>query len=71
MTSATVSGTAALVPGQPLSFELLATDPRSDARRGVLSLAHGLVQTPAFMPVGTQATIKTLHPDEVRQTGAQ
>ena len=36
------------------------------ARAGVLPTAHGEVETPAFMPVGTKATVKTLHPDEVR-----
>jgi queuine tRNA-ribosyltransferase len=41
------------------------------ARAGVLRTAHGIVETPAFMPVGTKATVKTLHPDEVRALGAQ
>ena len=36
----------------------------------MLETAHGEVPTPAFMPVGTKATVKTLHPDEVRETGA-
>ncbi|HEX2495267.1 MAG TPA: tRNA guanosine(34) transglycosylase Tgt, partial [Gaiellaceae bacterium] len=40
------------------------------ARAGVLTTAHGEVPTPAFMPVGTKATVKTLHPDEVRGLGA-
>jgi queuine tRNA-ribosyltransferase len=53
------------------SFRLLAEDPSSAARRGELTLPHGIVQTPVFMPVGTQATVKTLTPDEVRVTGAQ
>ncbi len=55
----------------PVTFELLATDARSLARRGRLTTRHGVVQTPAFMPVGTQATVKTLDPDEVRATGAE
>src|SRR4029079_17416101 len=38
---------------------------------GVLRTAHGDVPTPAFMPVGTKATVKTLHPDEVREAGAR
>jgi len=54
-----------------MSFELLSTDPETRARRGRLTLAHGVVETPAFMPVGTQATVKTLTPDEVRASGAQ
>jgi len=41
------------------------------ARAGVLRTAHGEVETPVFMPVGTKATVKTLHPDEVRDLGAQ
>jgi queuine tRNA-ribosyltransferase len=41
------------------------------ARAGLLRTAHGLVETPIFMPVGTKATVKTLHPDEVRDLGAQ
>jgi len=40
-----------------------------DARTGTLMTAHGAVRTPAFMPVGTHATVKALHPDEVRATG--
>jgi queuine tRNA-ribosyltransferase len=51
------------------SFRLLATD--GDARRGEIATPHGLVRTPAFMPVGTQATVKGLTPDEVRKTGAE
>ncbi|HEU5433011.1 MAG TPA: tRNA guanosine(34) transglycosylase Tgt [Thermomicrobiales bacterium] len=55
----------------PVTFELLTTDAPTRARRGRMRTAHGAVETPAFMPVGTQATVKTLHPDEVRATGAQ
>jgi queuine tRNA-ribosyltransferase len=55
----------------PVSFALLTTDAATRARRGQMRTAHGVVETPAFMPVGTQATVKTLHPDEVRATGAQ
>lgn len=53
-----------------MSFSLLKTDP-SGARRGVLHLPHGDVQTPIFMPVGTQGTVKTLHPDDLEALGAQ
>ncbi len=49
-------------------FTLEATD--GAARAGVVHTAHGDIPTPAFMPVGTKATVKTLHPDEVRQMGA-
>src|SRR5688572_14034210 len=41
------------------------------ARAGTLSLPHGQVQTPAFMPVGTHAVVRGLHPLEVRRAGAQ
>jgi queuine tRNA-ribosyltransferase len=55
----------------PFRFELLAIDHVSGARRGRMTTGHGVVETPAFMPVGTQATVKTLLPQEVRATGAQ
>jgi queuine tRNA-ribosyltransferase len=44
---------------------------RGRARRGTLETAHGPVQTPVFMPVGTQATVKTLAPPELREIGAR
>jgi queuine tRNA-ribosyltransferase len=50
-------------------FSVLATD--GAARAGVLRTARGEVETPVFMPVGTKGTVKTLHPDEVRDLGAQ
>jgi queuine tRNA-ribosyltransferase len=50
-------------------FEVTATD--GSARAGTLRTAHGEIRTPVFMPVGTKATVKTLHPDEVRDLGAQ
>lgn len=53
------------------SFSLTATDNATMARRGVVQTTRGQIQTPVFMPVGTQATVKTLHPREVRETGAQ
>jgi queuine tRNA-ribosyltransferase len=52
-------------------FSLLAGDASSRARRGRLTLKHGTVETPAFMPVGTAATIKGLAPDQVAATGAE
>src|SRR5215210_2710337 len=55
----------------PFEFELLTIDSASDARRGRMTTLHGVVETPAFMPVGTQATIKTLLPEEVRGSGAR
>lgn len=41
------------------------------ARAGVLQTAHGTIHTPAFMPVGTHAAVRALHPDEVRAAGAE
>jgi len=52
-------------------FALHRTDARSAARRGTFHTPHGPVETPAFMPVGTQAAIKGLTIDQVRSTGAQ
>ena len=54
-----------------MSFTVLNTDPKSSARRGELVLPHGTVQTPIFMPVGTQGTVKTLHPAELEELGSQ
>jgi queuine tRNA-ribosyltransferase len=53
---------------RPSPFTLTATD--GAARAGVLRTAHGEIPTPAFMPVGTKASVKSLHPDEVRALGA-
>ena len=52
-------------------FELLLTDPHSKARRGRLTTAHGVIQTPIFMPVGTQGTVKAVSPGELRELNAQ
>ena len=52
-----------------LSFDLLATD--GGARRGRLATAHGTVETPTFMPVGTAGTVKAMLPQSVAETGAQ
>ena len=52
-----------------VSFDVTATD--GAARAGVLRTAHGEVRTPAFMPVGTKGTVKSLDPDELRAVGAQ
>lgn len=55
----------------PVSFTLLERDPGSAARIGRLSTPHGGVETPAFMPVGTQASVKGLTPEQVAASGAQ
>jgi queuine tRNA-ribosyltransferase len=52
-------------------FILDATDPATGARVGRWQTPHGVVETPAFMPVGTLATVKGLTPDQLKQTGAQ
>ena len=52
-----------------LSFELLATD--GHARRGTVTLPHGSVQTPIFMPVGTYGAVKTMAPRDLEEVGAQ
>ncbi len=54
---------------EAFSFRLIATC--GAARRGAFATPHGEVQTPAFMPVGTQATVKGLTPEAVRATGAE
>jgi len=53
------------------NFELLATDRHSKARRGRLTSAHGVINTPAFMPVGTQGSVKGVSPRELRELNAQ
>src|SRR5262245_26384097 len=52
-----------------MSFAVRKTDGK--ARRGVLTLAHGAVDTPAFMPVGTYGAVKAMSPDELVAIGAQ
>ncbi len=48
-----------------LSFKIIAKDEQGFARRGEITLSHGKVQTPVFMPVGTQATVKSLTPADL------
>jgi queuine tRNA-ribosyltransferase len=54
-----------------LQFELHKTDPHSLARRGQLTLNHGVIQTPIFMPVGTYGTVKGVMPRSLEEMGAQ
>jgi queuine tRNA-ribosyltransferase len=54
-----------------MGFTLLSTDLVTRARRGQLQTRHGVVETPVFMPVGTQATVKATTPAELREVGAQ
>ncbi len=52
-------------------FDLIHQDIKSEARAGVLHTTHGEIETPVFMPVGTQATVKTLSPRELLEVGTQ
>jgi queuine tRNA-ribosyltransferase len=60
-----------MVQSTQFPFEFLHADTKTQARRGRLHLPHGVVETPAFMPVGTQGTVKGLTIDQVAGTGAQ
>ena len=50
-----------------IKYELLHVDKSTGARRGVIHTPHGDIQTPVFMPVGTQATVKSLTPEELKE----
>lgn len=54
-----------------MSFQLIHIDKKTGARAGLLITPHGQIQTPVFMPVGTQATVKTMSPDELKEIGIQ
>ncbi len=58
-------------PDPPLRYDLLAIDAHTQARLGRVTTRHGSFDTPAFMPVGTQGTVKGLLPDHVAATGSQ
>ena len=49
-----------------MKFELQYNDPKSNARAGLITTDHGLIETPIFMPVGTQGTVKGVHIPELR-----
>ena len=51
----------------PISYELLHIDKNSGARRGIIHTPHGDIETPIFMPVGTQATVKSMTPEELKE----
>jgi len=55
----------------PKTFELLSQDRESKARRARLITTHGIIETPAFMPIGTQGSVKGLSPRELRELDAQ
>ena len=52
---------------EAITYELLHIDKNSGARRGVIHTPHGDIQTPIFMPVGTQATVKAMTPEELKE----
>ena len=54
-----------------VTYELLHVDKSTGARRGVIHTPHGDIQTPIFMPVGTQATVKAMLPESLKENGAQ
>lgn len=56
---------------EEFSFELLKVCPDTGARAGIFHTPHGDIETPIFMPVGTQATVKGLKPEELKELGAQ
>ncbi|AMA62706.1 MAG: tRNA guanosine(34) transglycosylase Tgt [Kurthia gibsonii] len=55
---------------QPIRYELIKTCKQTGARLGIVHTPHGSFETPAFMPVGTQATVKTMAPEEIKEMGA-
>ena len=54
-----------------IKYELLKKDKNSNARLGKITTPHSVIDTPCFMPVGTQATVKALSKEEIEETGAQ
>ena len=54
-----------------VKYELIHIDKNSGARRGIIHTPHGDIHTPVFMPVGTQATVKSMTPEELKEIGAQ
>jgi len=72
MTSLAPDSGAPFGTARPLTFQLTATaaDGSTRARAGRLATPHGVVETPAFMPVGTNATVKALDPDDLAEAGA-
>jgi len=60
-----------LQAGEPVKFEQLQVCHDTLARRGILHTRRGAVQTPAFMPVGTQGTVKGMLPEQLKEVGAE
>ena len=59
------------VMGKDFSFEIKHSQENSLARVGTISTPHGDIQTPAFIPVGTKATVKSVLPESMRDLGSQ
>ncbi|MEI8215535.1 MAG: tRNA guanosine(34) transglycosylase Tgt [Eubacteriales bacterium] len=55
---------------KPLSFQVISKDQGSKARRGLIKTLHGQIETPVFMPVGTQATVKAMRPEQIKEMGS-
>jgi queuine tRNA-ribosyltransferase len=55
--------------GEAFGFEITRRDEKSLARVGTISTPHGQIQTPAFIPVGTKATVKSVLPESMRDLG--
>jgi len=51
----------------PITYELLHTCKQTGARRGIIHTPHGDIDTPVFMPVGTQGTVKSVSPKELKE----
>ena len=56
---------------EKFSFEIIKTDPETGARAGVFHTPHGDIQTPVYMSVGTQATVKGVLPKDLKEAGSQ
>ncbi|NLY82573.1 MAG: tRNA guanosine(34) transglycosylase Tgt [Clostridiales bacterium] len=54
-----------------VSYKLIKEDSKSKARRGRVTTPHGTIETPVFMPVGTQATVKAMRPEQISEMGAE
>jgi len=52
-------------------FKIIAKDKKSKARVGKITTAHGIIETPAFVPVGTKGTVKGLTPQDLKESGVQ
>ena len=64
-------GACATIADTSSMFSLLGKDPNCHARLGRFTTPHGIIETPCFMPVGTQGTVKTMTPEELHELGAQ